>query len=585
MKKQVAGRTARSRRIGRVAAGLLLAVAAVAARAEFTLDDVHFWIGEGTNRAAVVVDWNTEGASPLVWGYRWNGEPVPARVAIEEIAREDNRLVYASSATQWGTSVDGLGYDRSDVAAAFDLATGTSTDPDALVGVYAGTLYWAQSPGTGDSFEGCQWSYGGGVDADLLSDGSWYALKLVDWTTGESTEPSSPVAAAESPYAWRVAAADVEPDQPSWDKAFSFGDVSAALGRPSLSTAGWGDSPDTPVVPVNPAYGPDRLVTLLSAADTSAGGSITLEFDHGILDDPRNPFGLDFIVYGNAMQTLGGGRYWSGTEDPASVTVATDELYPERGLVEVSADGETWFAFTDGPWADDFAPTLSHCYDPENPDVSLFEGNLWWGAQTDATRPIDPTAGPGDFKGRTLAEIAQLYDGSAGGTGFDISGFDLPRDGLGRKYVRFVRITSLDPYDTTEVDAVADVAPAVSFRNWVDANYPFDERPGVEKTTVCTNGKQAYANAAFGFAPDAEWPAAAWGVGGFDPATRTLAAPFAPFATDLVFLQSAANLADGAWTVSLPLWRGTDEFGHPLLQAQDAADVAPAAFFRLEVHE
>ena len=64
-----------------------------------------------------------------------------------------------------------------------------------------------------------------------------------------------------------------------------------------------------------------------------------------------------------------------------------------------------------------------------------------------------------------------------------------------------------------------------------------------------------------------------------------LATPFAPYATDLVFLQCAASLADGNWTVSIPLWVGTDEFGHPLLQAQDAVDGASAAFFRLEVHE
>ena len=576
MKKRIeTRRAARTRLAGCVVAALLWGAAAGAARAEFTLDDVHFWVGEGSNRAALVVDWNAEGASPLVWGYRWNGEPIPARVAIEAIAREDNRLLYESSVSQWGTSVDALGYDRSDVAAAFDLAAGTSTDPDALVGLYAGTLYWAQSPGTGDSFDGCQWSYGGGVDFDLLSDGSWYALKLVDWTTGESTEPSSPVAAAESPYAWRVAAADVAGD------GSGYGDTANALGEPSRYVPGWG-TPPTPVTPAAPAWGSDQLVSLASAMSEDVGGSITLEFDHGILDDPRNPFGLDFIVYGNTFQEIGGGAWFDGVSDPAGVVVSTDTMVAEPGLVEVSADGETWFAFTNGPWADDFTPTLSHCYDTENPDASLFEGNLWWGAPTDATRPVDPTAGPGDFKGRTLAEIAQLYDGSAGGTGFDISGFDLPRDGLGRKYVRFVRITSLDPYDTTEVDAVADVAPAVSFRNWVDANYPFDERPGVAKTDVCANGAPAYANAALGLAPDAEWPAT-WGVGGFDPATRTLAAPFAPYATDLVFLQSVTSLTADEWSDSLPLWVGTDNLGRPLLQVQDSTD--GRAFFRLKVHE
>lgn len=572
MKSFKAGRAARARLASCAAAAALGLAAGGAARAEFTFDDVHFWVGGGTNRAVVVVDWNTAGAQPLAWGYRWDGEPVPARVAIEAIAREDNRLEYASSVSQWGTSVDGFGYDRSDVAAAFDLAAGAATDAEALVGVYAGTIYWAQSPGAGTSFEACDWTYGSGVDYDLLSDGGWYALKLTDWQSGESSVPERTPAAAESPYAWRVAAADVAADG-------DYGDPANALGGPARTVPGWGEIPPTTVNPVSPAWGPGRLVTLASA-DGDAGGSITVEFDHGVLDDPRNPFGLDFIVFGNAMHALGGGAYFDGVSDPAGLVVDTDTIVAERGLVEVSADGETWFAFADGPWADDFAPTFAYRCDPEHPDASLFEGNLWWGAPADATRPVDPAAGPGDFKGRTLADYARLYDGSAGGTGFDISGFDLPRDGLGRKYVRFVRITSLDPFDTTEVDAVADVAPAPSFRNWVDACVPFAERPGYAKTNVCANGSTAAVNAALGRAPDAEGAATA-AIGGFDPATGTLAAPIAPYASDLVRLQRATDLAAGAWTVSLPLWAGIDDLGWPLLRAQDGSGV----FFRLAVHE
>lgn len=576
MKKTDTGRAARARLLDRVAVALLFAASLGAARAEFALDDIHFWVGGGTNRTAIIVDWNTTGAQPLAWGYRWNGEPVPARVAIETIAREDNRLFYASSVSQWGTSVDGIGYDRSDVAAAFELAAGTATDAGALVGVYAGTLYWAQSPGTGENFEKCEWSYGSGVDNDLLSDGGWYALKLTDWMSGESSVPERAPAPAESPYAWRVAAADVA-------EGGNYGNPANALGKPTRSVQGI-TVPITPVVPVNPAYGSNRLVSLISAVDTNMSGSITIEFDHGVLDDPRNPFGLDFIVFGNAMQTLGGNRLWNGPEDPATVTVATDEIYSDRGLVEVSADGVTWFAYTNGPWADDFAPTMSHRYDPENPDRSLFGDsaytNEWWGAPTDATRPLDPALTATDFKGRTIADYARLYDGSAGGTGFDISGFDLPCDGQGRKYVRFVRITTLDPGDFTEVDAVADVAPAPSFPNWVDANFPFEERPGVEKSTLCANGATAAVNAALGRSPDTEEPATA-AIEGFDPVTRTFVVPFAPFAYDLVSLESATDLVGGAWTPSLPLWLGTDDHGHPLLRAQGETGV----FFRPEVHE
>ena len=548
----------------------------------FSFDDVHFWAGEGTNRAVVVVDWNQGTGTSLVWGFRWNGGPVPARIAVEAVSREDNRLFYAHSTTKYGTSVDGFGYDRGDIAATFDLAAGLSTDADALVGVYAGPFYWAQSPGTGDSFEACAWTYGGGVDYDFLSDGSWYALKFTNWQAAESSDPATEPVAAESPYAWRVVEADVDPDQPSWDGAFTFGDPSAALGRPSLSTIGWGDVPDTPVVPVNPAYGPNRLVSLVSATNDNAGGSITVEFDHDVVDDPRNPFGLDFIVFGNAMQTIGGGVYWNGTEDPATVVVATDAIVAERGLVEVSTDNAKWFAYTNGPYADDFAPTLSYRYNPGDPDPSLFEGNLWWGSPADATRPVDPAVSGAEFKGRSLAEYARLYDGSAGGTGFDISGFDLPRDAQGRKFIRFVRITTCEPGDDTEVDAVSDVAPTPSFRNWVDKHVAFDNRPGFSPTNLCANGAPAFVNAAFGLAPDAPAPGP-WAVEGFDPATRTLSTPFSPDASDLVSLRSSTTLSNAAWSVSLPLWTGTNALGRPLLRAQTPE--AAAEFFRLELHE
>ncbi len=561
------------------AAALAAAFAPCLAHA-FSFDDVHFWVGEGTKRLVVVVDWNEPGeTSSFAWGYRWNGEDPPMARAIAEIAREDNRLHFFSSQSQWGTSVDGFGYDRADVAASFDLASETATDASALFAAYAGPYYWAQSPGTGSDFASVSWTYGAGVDTDLAADGGWYCFKRTNWETWESSEPVDEPVPAESPYAWRVAAADVAPSG-------AYGNPANALGAPSRSVPGW-NGPDYPATPAAPAWGGGRLVSLDSAReDDDACGSITVEFDHDVADDPRNPFGLDFIVFGNALHVLGGGSSFTGVSDPATVVFNTASVGAERGLVEASADGTNWFAFADGPYADDFAPTMSHRYDPEHPDPSLFGKsvytNKWWGAPSDATRPVDPAVSGADFKGRSLAEYARLYDGSAGGTGFDISGFDLPRDALGRKFVRFVRITTLDPDAITEVDAVSDVAPAPSFRNWVDKHVAFENRPGFSPTNLCANGAPAFVNAAFGLAPDASAPGT-WSIEGFDPATRTLAAPFAPFAADLVSLRSSPNLSTAAWSPSLPLWTGTNALGRPLLRVQDPA--TPSAFFRLELHE
>lgn len=552
----------------------------------FSFDDVHFWVGEGTNRMVVVIDWNVPDApSSLAWGYRWNGAaPAMSRV-ISDIAREDPRLHYASSQSAWGTSVDGFGYDLADVAAAFDPASGTASVPGALAGGYVGPFYWAQSPGTGADFASAAWTYGSGVDLDLAAPGGWYCFKHTNWQPRESSEPVAEPAAAESPYAWRVVAADVAA-YTGWNGLSS--DPAVALGAPARTVSGYNDIPVHPATPGDVAWETDRIVKLATATDKDVGGSITLEFDHPVADDPRNPFGLDFIVFSYRFLTIRGGYY--STSDPASVSPLADTMYAPAARVEASADGETWFDAGTGLSGEKaFAPTLGYRYDPENPDPEIFAGtsfeNGWWGAPADATRPVDPAFDLEACKGLTLAEICRRYDGSAGGTGFDIGGLDLPRDEQGRKYIRFVRITSLEPGGEISVDAVSDVAPAPSFRNWVDAHFPFSERPGVTKSTVCANGETALVNAALGLAPDAPAPAA-WAIEGFDPATRTLAAPLAPLATDLVRLRASTNLATSAWSVSVPLWTGTNALGRPLLRAQDPATAdSPAAFFRLELHE
>ena len=569
---------------------VLLAMSASCFARGFQLSDVHFWAGEGTNAAALVVDWSADGAAPLAWGWRWNGSATVAD-ALHGIVREDPRL-HALGGGPDRDPLYALGYDRADVAAAFrfDFNGGNvvaeASDDDALVA--GGWLdgYWRQwTANASGAFDASSLGYGNGLSATPLADGSWHVLQFQRPEWGWNAHPLSgePVA-AESPYAWRVVAADVA-------AGGDYGDPDNALGGPSRSVPGFElyNIPPTTVNPASSAWGPGRLVTLESRTNGTGRGSITVEFDHPVVDDPRNPFGLDFIVFGNPIHTIGDGVWFDGVSDPATVRFGTGDVGAEPGLVEVSADGATWFVFADGPWADGFAPTLSHRYDPENPDRSLFgdaaDTNEWWGAPTDATRPVDPTIAAAAFQGRTLADYARLYDGSAGGTGFDISSFDLPRDALGRRFVRFVRITSLDPNDNgdfTEVDAVADVAPAPSFRNWVDAHVAFEDRPGFAKTNLCANGAPAFANAALGLAPDAPAPAA-WAIEGFDPATGALAAPFAPFASDLVFLRSAATLTNAAWVVSLPHWSGTNALGRPLLLVPDPE--APSAFFRLELHE
>lgn len=60
------------------------------------------------------------------------------------------------------------------------------------------------------------------------------------------------------------------------------------------------------------------------------GGYIEFKFDDGITDDPTNPYGVDFVVYGNAF---------NGN--------------PEAGAVQVSENGTTWYELAGSKYYDD----------------------------------------------------------------------------------------------------------------------------------------------------------------------------------------------------------------------------------------
>ncbi len=219
-----------------------------------------------------------------------------------------------------------------------------------------------------------------------------------------------------------------------------------ALGRPTVDTTGDGVIlPVNQAVPVNAVYAPLRAAELVGVG---SGGHLVIKFNHPVLDDPCNPYGIDLIAYGNAFYLAAGGPWQNG--DPQA-TLLSGVLFGEPGVLSVSQDGRTWYAFERGPFADGFAPTLGRRFDPESPDAGLGPWNLWWGQPTDPTVPLDPELQPADLSGLTVAQAAATYGVSAGGTGFDIGT-------LGLDWVQYVRVQPGD-FAVPEIDALADVAP------------------------------------------------------------------------------------------------------------------------------
>jgi len=83
---------------------------AKAGDATFTFDDVKYWVGEGANKAAIVVQWNDDKTpDAMVWGYRFDGEKYGVDMILE-IAKVDPRFyVLAYEGTQYGTAIGGFG--------------------------------------------------------------------------------------------------------------------------------------------------------------------------------------------------------------------------------------------------------------------------------------------------------------------------------------------------------------------------------------------------------------------------------------------------------------------------------------------
>src|SRR5688572_21882775 len=75
----------------------------------------------------------------------------------------------------------------------------------------------------------------------------------------------------------------------------TYNTPASALGEPSRVTPGTFGGP---VNPFNSAYLSSQLVSL------GVGGSLTVQFNAPILNNPANPFGLDFNLFGNAGFTV-----------------------------------------------------------------------------------------------------------------------------------------------------------------------------------------------------------------------------------------------------------------------------------------
>jgi len=246
-------------------------------------------------------------------------------------------------------------------------------------------------------------------------------------------------AGASSPFATSVI--NYSPGPGQWVGDPRFNDPVRALGRPYGKSVWEADN--------------TSVVTL------GDGGSLTLAFDHNVVDDPRNPGGFDFIVFGNAI-FVGG--------NPAM-------RWQEPAFVEISQDGVEWFLVMPNILpsqltASDTGPssTILRHYADCTPVLELPYSRT---AEEFYTVP-DRQSRSGDFMSLMVDEV------SGGGDAFDIAaavrqvspgvpmfGSDGKPVPAGITWFRYIRMTDALVGDSwgageisAEIDAVADVSPA-----------------------------------------------------------------------------------------------------------------------------
>ncbi len=418
-------------------------------------------VGSGVNSASLFIEWSDGFTAEFLVHFGASELDTTTGMGLLDIVEDQTELTTLRVDSEWGTYVDGIGYQR-------HYNEGWAGGEDWW-------HYWVDPAGSRESWGMSATGASGRVVAHGDADGWIYGHADAPATATSFLANYGQYVCDPNDFAMAWIAYECKETHKDWLTGEPFDDPNAALGRPTVDTSGddWYIPMDKscPVVPVFPPFRSYELVFL------GEGGSLTLAFNHPVRDDQANPYGIDFLVFGNPYQIIGGDQGWVNG-DPRLVKVGPSGGI-EPGIVSVSQDGKTWYSFTndpnfmkndpnfiklasdaqDGPFCDGFAPTLGRVYDPDHADTSLGDWNQWWAEPTNPTLPLDPSLSYASFGGMSVARIAETYGDSAGGVGYDLARLDLPLDpDTGLKWFKYVRIDDAPGGGSPEVDAVADVS-------------------------------------------------------------------------------------------------------------------------------
>ncbi len=477
-----------------------------------SLDDIQLWTGSGTNRAGLVIEWNspevfnqTTVAAPvanktMVWGYRFNGTPSGTQM-FTAILASDPKL-YAVANETYGTFIVSIGYNLSGNGN-IGITDGTHTDyftngyqTNATVGVDAaaplnsGDLFWSgyygpnwqvwtetndvggfeDSPNRGSapywntvtSSQG-QWAYAeDGLDELVVTNGSWLGFSVAAaGYPDDTTDPS---------YTNALNAFNNDEQAPPSPDGTYVAYVANTNDFAVLVVS------TNDIDPNSPYNDPTAVLSrpTLNFVDPYDFFPDVVTDRVSIIDDPYNvaPNGSNVITEissGGQITVKLGRKVYHDPNNPygTDLIVYGNSFFTgvsgAGGLVsddtDLSSVGLTSSSFYGHATAVSVSQDGTNWYTCGNivtnfPDQAYRwddTNSSWTDEETNPNKPINPYLYTNNFSGDTVAGAVNQFVGAAGGTSYNLATTGLP-------WIQYVRIMP-GSGTYTVIDAIAAVNP------------------------------------------------------------------------------------------------------------------------------
>jgi hypothetical protein len=478
-----------------------------------SLDDIQFWIGAGTNRAALVIEWNspevfnqttvpTPAANKtLVWGYRFNGAATGTQMFNAIVAADPRLYAVENRDPTYGTGVEAIGYNLdgiglvgvsdgtiTDFADAF--TNGVLIDPnlnvDAARSLDYEDLFWSghygpywqlwiemgdsggflNSPNRGtnefwnpNSYAQGQWASAYyGLDDLPLTNGSWIGFSVS--AAGYPTDTNDPNYSTDLAIFNNDEQAPPSPDGTYTAYVCNTNDFAVQI----VSTNNvYGASPynDPSAILDRPAL---KFVYHLGSGTTNRVKIIEAPYWTA-------PDGSDVIAEisnGGQITVKMGRKIYDDPNHPYGIDfiVYGNSFFSASGTSGFISDGTDLNGALLGSSPGGHPTTVSVSQDGTNwftySNTVLFPGEAyrwddtnasWTDEEMNPTKPLNPFLYTNNFAGQSVAGALDEFVGAAGGTGYDLKTSGLP-------WIQYIRVQpGASTY--TVIDAIAAVNPVI----------------------------------------------------------------------------------------------------------------------------